>query len=117
MAENAESSGVLSTRGVFLAWERLRLWYNIVLLAATVLLCLRNGQVPVSLAETPRFVAGFLPLAFAANICFFTGPVIETYARWLGNASPWTRPVIFAAGVAVSLLLCWAILSPRPGWD
>jgi len=49
-----------------------------VLVAATVLLCLRHGEGPVSLAETPRFVAGFLPLAFAANICFFTGPVIET---------------------------------------
>jgi len=49
-----------------------------VLVAATVLLCLRHGEGPVSLAETPRFVAGFLALAFAANICFFTGPVIET---------------------------------------
>lgn len=106
--------GQQGPRGVFRAWERLRLWYNLILVVTTVLIGLRIGRVPVSLADVPHFVVGLLPLAVAANVCFFTGPAIEAYVNWLGAGSPWIRPVIFTAGVVISLLLCWVILTtPR----
>jgi hypothetical protein len=89
-------------RTIFLRWERLRLPYNIILLAATA------GFHGWLLKLLPDYPILLLPLGFAclgANLCFFAAPAVESYLAWLGLRSRWVGPVLFAGGVAISLPL------------
>ncbi|GAA5481750.1 hypothetical protein [Haloferula sargassicola] len=90
-------------RELVLAWERLRLLYNVILLipgiGVLVLYTLKQGM--------PWIVAGVsaLLVAIGANILFFLAPLAELYLRGLfRNGEPIGRGrwLIFGAGLVVS---------------
>ncbi len=95
-----ESLGAIAKQ-VCLDWEKLRLIYIAVLGAETIAI----GFLAHPLILTPEFWGGALLGAVFANVCFFIGPVIETYISWLGYPSRALRFVMFIAGTLFSCLL------------
>ncbi|WP_144058793.1 hypothetical protein [Rhodopirellula sp. SWK7] len=91
-------------RPVFLAWERLRVVY-VVLLGAFTLLLVGSGIFRMPMLV--RIGEG----AIAANLCFFAGPVVETYVRWLGYRGKMLRWFLFVSGVLLSMILVIATLA------
>jgi hypothetical protein len=85
-------------------WEKTRLRYNGVLLAAGVIVLI----IWISSLQMP---AGFIilsavPVAIGANICFFLGPLAELYLRAIfhrGAPAPSLRRTLFMLGLIGSL--------------
>jgi hypothetical protein len=93
-------------RATFLAWERLRIVYVVLLGALCVLLAgphLLHFKTPVMLAEC----------AILANLCFFAGPLMETYARWLGYSGRWVRWALFINGTLLTAVLATMTLASQ----
>lgn len=93
---------------VFLAWEKLRVIYNaILLLVATILLA--NAYWPGNDlhpdVEFSSVLIKIMACAVAANALYFLGPIVESYIRWLGADGRYWRFVFFGAGFAISLLI------------
>ena len=90
-------------REIVLGWEKLRLWYNgILLIPGLAVIAGSVGQ-----QGMPLFVSLVMAamVAMGANFCFFLGPVAELYLRGLfRNGQPLGRGrlLIFGAGLVVS---------------
>ncbi len=100
--------GTLAKR-VFLAWERLRIVYLLILGIFTLLLCapsLANFG-----ATAWRTMVVMVKGAIFANLCYFAGPASETYLRWLGYDRPWVRWFLFGAGTLFTAALALMALS------
>lgn len=85
-------------RATFLAWERLRIVYIGVAGVFTLLFAGPN------LMRFETLVAIFEG-AVVANICYFAGPTVETYVRWLGYQGNWVRWAMFIGGTLLTSLL------------
>jgi hypothetical protein len=83
---------------VFLAWEKLRILYNGLLIVAVLGIILKSGF---------NLLAGifFVEPAIYANVGFCAGPVAEGYLSWLGFRHPACRWFIFALGLFITLVL------------
>ena len=91
----------------FVAWEKLRIWYVGILGVQTILL--------VVLAKGLWFDRQFWMMviegAIAANLCFFAGPILETYVNWLGYPTKFLRWFLLIAGTCFSCLLVFIALA------
>ncbi|MDX1962144.1 MAG: hypothetical protein SFX18_03260 [Pirellulales bacterium] len=65
-------------REIFLRWERLRLVFNAVLVALSLIVGSAFG-----LLNTFRFWLLCVEGGIVLNICYFAGPVVESYFTWL----------------------------------
>ncbi len=83
---------------VFIAWEKLRVVYVAVVGLFVVLL---TGPQLLKL-HTFVTIAGE---AILANLCFFAGPCLETYVRWLGYRGRVVRWFLFILGTLFTLFL------------
>jgi hypothetical protein len=91
---------------VFVAWEKLRLVYNLILMA--VVLALAN---PLGLLiGLPLLLPFLLEGALSANICFCAGPVVEGYLCLLGVKRHLSRGIAFVTGTLVAIGLTWYAL-------
>ena len=89
----------------FLAWERLRLIFIAVLGLLTLLLAgpnLLKFRTLVLIAEG----------AIVSNVCFFAGPIVETYVRWLGYDRKWVRWCLFVGGTMLTAALAVVTMAP-----
>ena len=116
-AVDQDSSLSTIARTVFLAWERLRLVYIAVLGLFTLLLTglsFAGPQLPK--AHTILIVVAG---AIVANVCYFAGPVVETYISWLGYRRNWVRWVLFVGGTLLTMMLAFITLLTEllPGQD
>lgn len=91
-------------KSTFLAWERLRVVYIVLLGLLTLLLA---GPELLRLRMTVMVVEG----AIVANVCYFAGPVIEIYVRWLGYRGKGLRWFLFISGTLVSAVLAIATMA------
>ena len=91
-----DSFGTIAKR-TFIAWEKLRLWFILILGLITIAMfvCLPNLWHPFC------FVAVIFG-AVVANTCFMAGPIVDTYIRWLGYRKNWPRMSMFIAGTTVT---------------
>ena len=80
--EVVQTSLLAIARSVFLAWEKLRIAYVILLALITVLFTGVTGILNLRLLRL--IVLG----AVVANVAYFAGPTVEKYVRWLGYNSP-----------------------------
>lgn len=99
-------------RRTFLAWEKLRLVFIVILGLLVIVVAgpnLRQAKTLVLIIEG----------AVVANVCYFAGPIVESYARWLGYQGKWLRRVLFTLGTILVMLLAIAsltgLLLPNPG--
>ncbi|MEZ6186757.1 MAG: hypothetical protein R3F62_17325 [Planctomycetota bacterium] len=97
-AETALGRFVDAHKGVLLRWELLRIPYNAVLFGVSVAV-LGTGVLAPS-----YFLDGVLA-ALAANLCYCLGPALEVYLRTLGARQRWVGPLLFAAGLLLSILV------------
>jgi hypothetical protein len=88
----------------FLAWERLRIWYNTILMLVVVLSVLPFRNLWFSDRLNFYCIEG----AILANICFCVGLVAESYLRMFGWWQSWQRWALFAAGTLLAALLAAA---------
>lgn len=94
-------------RPTFLAWERLRVAYVAMLGLLTIGIC-------GSTILVPSVLMSILVGAVFANIGFFAGPAVESYARWLGYKGQWLRLFLFTGGTTLTALLAIASLATMP---
>jgi hypothetical protein len=85
-----------SARSVFLAWEKLRLVYNAVLVVFVLL-------IPRPFFDVLESLIFLAEGAFIANLCYCAGPVAEGYLALLGADRSRVRLVLFVLG---TLLAC-----------
>ena len=101
----AQTSLLTIARSVFLAWEKLRIAYVILLVLITVLLTGVTGIFNLRLLRL--IVLG----AVVANVAYFAGPTVETYVRWLGYNRAWPRWLMFIGGTLISIVLAIGVLA------
>jgi uncharacterized membrane protein len=101
----AQVSLLAIARSVFLAWEKLRIAYVILLALITVLLTGVSGILNLRLLRL--IVLG----GVVANVAYFAGPTIETYVRWLGYNRSWPRWFMFIGGTLISIILAIGVLA------
>jgi len=96
-------SGWAHAKGVFLAWEKLRFLYNFVLVFLVVALAVLSkfSQLLGSVEFWLIAIAG----GIISNICFFLGPIVESYVHWLGLRLPWFRPTCFVLGLVLTAIV------------
>lgn len=94
-----------TAREVFLAWERLRLFYNVTLLLVTLVSLAVLGT---EFVNPKRLVFTVVVGGILANICFCAGSCMEGYLNWLGLPRNSTRLLIFIAGLLLSSLFTLA---------
>jgi hypothetical protein len=91
-------------REIVVGWEKLRLWYNAILLVpglAVLASWVGKQGMPLFLALVMAIM-----VAAGANFCFLLGPAAELYLRGLfreGRPLGRGRLLIFGAGLVVSL--------------
>ena len=83
-------------KDAFLHWEKLRLVY-IAICGAVTLIAMMLFKLPLGKIEHWGFI---IFGGIVANVCYFAGPVVETYLTWLGfNPKPF-RAFAFILGVS-----------------
>lgn len=87
--------GLIAKR-VFLEWEKLRVLYNGLLIVVTLLL----GS---SHLNTIEFWGAAVVGGVICNVCFFLGPIVETYVTWLGFRTRWLRWLFFVSGTLFTM--------------
>jgi hypothetical protein len=104
-------------RITFLVWEKLRLVYVSVLAAEVLFMAATHPD-----SYRRQIVDFWLIVAFCAviaNLCYFAGPVTETYVTWLGYRGGWLRIVLFVLGTLFACALALGVLAGAllPGMD
>jgi len=85
----------------FLAWEKLRIYYNLILLAVALGIASLSPDI---FAELPFWVVSIVG-ALGANVCFCAGPVAENYLALVGANRGIVRAVLFGLGCLFACLL------------
>ena len=88
----------------FLAWERLRVWFNTILVLVVVVSALPQRELWFSYRLNYYCIEG----AILANICFCVGLVAESYLRVVGWWRDPLRWVLFGLGTLLAGLLAHA---------
>ena len=90
-------------RSILIRWERMRILYNLILIAIVVLPVGGGPMELPELADLPILAVG----AVLANLCYLAGPAAESYLAWLGLKSRWVTLALLAGGILVSLPLVY----------
>ena len=95
-------------RSTFLAWEKRRFIYIGVLAVVSVAM---GAVLPSTPVLTPLFWMTVVVGAIPANLCYFAGPIVETYVRWLGFRVSLLRPALFFAGTLFAAVLAAVVVA------
>lgn len=97
-------------RRIFVEWEMLRVVYNLILAGVVTVFVVLEGTY---ILGDKRFWFYMVESAVVANLCFFAGPLLESYLEFLGVRSKisWLRPVLFIAGTLLSIVLAVFVLA------
>lgn len=97
--------GIDMLRIIIFSWEKLRIFYNILLIVPTVwLMVMASQQMGASLNQVLKSSLSFLG---AANLFFLLGPIAEAYicAFWKRPPSRAYRLWIFSGGLLISAII------------
>ena len=106
-ASNAPTDPV-SARAVFIAWEQLRVVFNVVLLLLVAIV----GR---DFWSEPGFVRFVTKAGVLANVCYCIGPVLEGYLALAGAPRRTLRIALFggglvlACGLAALVVIAWPL--------
>ena len=112
-AEQTRSTKLGSiARETFIAWEKLRLVYNAILVPLCIgLILLASRATPQPHVTDLMLWASCIFGGVVANACYFAGPIIETYVAWLGLPSRTLRYVLFTLGTLFTAVAAVASIS------
>ena len=109
-------------KAIWVAWEKLRILYNVVLLVEgllwlVVLLMLANrANHPEVNLQGPWISGAILCFGVAANVFYCLGPLIESGIFLVrGSSRLRTRRILFFAGLLFSMYFIWG--SGMRGWS
>lgn len=102
-APQAVDSLMQIAKRTFLAWEKLRLIYIAILIFETLFL-------GMNLLRTVEFWVTAVIGGVVANLCFFLGPIVETYLTWLGFQAKWLRWLLLALGTMFTMVGVLAVI-------
>ncbi len=105
---DAKRSVIEEIRKIFVSWELLRIPYNIILIALTLVLAIQGSA---EIFVSPGFWMFAIQGALVVNICFMAGPVAESYLRWLGIQVSGLRASLFILGTLFSVILVIVTMS------
>jgi len=109
MGETANGSPQAGrTKVIFLAWEKLRIIYNLILTAIVLGFIIYD---PLMRVWGLRYLLALVYLCLVANVLFLAGPAVEAYAAWLGFKTTVLRLVLFALGTVLAGLLACCVMS------
>lgn len=94
---------------VFLEWEKMRLAYIGILVIFTILIGLSE-------LANPAFWVVALVGAVVSNLCYFLGPIVETYVTWLGLRSVAIRWGMFIVGTLFTMAGAAAVILTLSSW-
>ncbi len=98
-AASASQPGLLRRHArTLLAWEGLRVVFNVTLVLVAV------AMLGPKILRPSYFLDG-LVAALLANACFTLGPAAEVYLSELGVRSRWIRALLFSGGLLLSILV------------
>ena len=83
-----------TAKQIFIAWEKLRLLYNGVLVMVVVFV---TGSAAWDL------IPNLIEAAIVANLCFCVGPVLEGYANCCGMRRRTARWLVFCLGLGIAI--------------
>lgn len=112
-SDPATDSFAVEARSIFRRWEYLRLWYNGILVVWTLVWIgsLAWASIPADMALRQKMLRSFVGFALfggiVANLCYFAGPILESYLTWLGVKPPRLRLGLFAVGTLFTMCLAW----------
>ncbi|MGI9516227.1 MAG: hypothetical protein ACR2NP_04210 [Pirellulaceae bacterium] len=97
-------------RRIFVDWELLRILYNLILVGVVTVFVIWEGTHVLS---DKRFWIYMVQSAVVANLCFFAGPLLESYLEFLGvrERISWLRSILFVAGTLLSIVLAVFVLA------
>ena len=113
---DATSAVSIDFRPIMRRWERLRLWYNGVLIAFVLFLSL------IVFPDNATDVGYWARVCFGgliANVCFLIGPTVEAYGTHFRLWNGGLTILLFLAGLGLTALLalgciCLLYTSPSP---
>jgi len=106
--ENSENRPPESAHAAFLAWEKLRLVYNTILLCEVLVTC--ACIFGWSEFGNMRFWWNLAYCCFAANVCFCVGPWAEGWLTMLAGDRHAVRAFIFVLGTLFACILAAAAI-------
>ena len=93
-------------------WERLRIYYNAILISLVLLVTIVRFPGHVS---DPAYWAKIAFFGLIANLCFLTGPAIEGYGTRLRIWNGAMTMVLFLAGLGLTAYLAIACIAALTG--
>ncbi len=93
---------------VFVAWEWLRIWYNVVLACVALVAIL---LIEPSLLLDVMILEQLAVAAIGANACFLAGPLLEGYVTWWWRPARWLRMPVFILGTLGACLLTLIVVA------
>lgn len=112
-----------TSRDIFLAWEKLRLIYNGILIPWTLYATLAVWYVKISFGDVDPSDANYWQQwknywilvgasGIISNVCFLLGPACEVYIAWLGWSPRWLRGTVFVLGTLFTMAAVYAWVPP-----
>jgi hypothetical protein len=105
VAQAATANAEPKVPETFLAWERLRIWYNAVLVVAVLLGSIPAPQWILSL----EFIMNVPQGVILVNLAFSIGMLVEFYLLWFGWWRNWMRTGLFVVGAALSFFVTLSV--------
>lgn len=96
-----------AAKRICIEWEKLRILYNGALIALVVYLV--DSTQPAMFQTFDFWVTCGLG-AVAANLCFFAGPLCETYLYWIGVRTATVRWSLLLVGTLLAGFLAGGVL-------
>lgn len=106
-ADVGELTEPVSAREVFIAWERLRVVFN---LALIVLVAIFGHDY----WSERGFLSYVIKAAFVANVGYCAGPVAEGYLALAGVQRRAARAALFGGGLVIACLFCAMVVIAWP---
>ena len=97
---------------LLMAWERLRVVYNLVLIVIVVIIAASRRM----LWSDHRFPVFLFERVVLANLCFCAGPVIDGYLHLLKIGGRPSRLILFFCGLVLSILITIVSVTLYPPW-
>lgn len=95
----------------FLAWEKFRLAYNLILFVIVLVTLVATGKIAtLGIDECLQILAG----AFLANVCFCVGPWIEGWIALAGANRSVVRWGLVVVGTPLACFLAFAVTLNLP---
>ncbi|MBN1766214.1 MAG: hypothetical protein JW860_13215 [Sedimentisphaerales bacterium] len=100
-----QENKTITAKDIFLRWEKLRIYYNLIITSVVILLTYHSLPEYIKDAQFLWIcVRGFL----IANICFTIGAAVNAYIHYMGGRHIGITITLFVIGTGLSVLMVFS---------